>query len=120
MWFTKEERTGLIIIGVSMLIGTLLLNKKNEETIELLQASLDVRDSVSGHSHEAEGVISKVDLNTATLEELIAIPGIGHKTAESIIERRNRSLFKDVDELLEIKGIGEKKLQVLKQYLEVK
>lgn len=52
-----------------------------------------------------------VDINTANLGELQELSGIGRTTAEKIIAYRDKNDgFKDVTELLEIEGIGEKKL----------
>jgi competence protein ComEA len=55
------------------------------------------------------------DLNAATSEELQSIKGIGPVTAKSIIEYRDlNGPFESVDELLNVKGIGEKKLEEIK------
>lgn len=60
----------------------------------------------------------KLDLNRATLEQLKTLPGIGEATAKKIIELRERKGgFKKIEELKEVQGIGEKKLEVLKNYL---
>jgi competence ComEA-like helix-hairpin-helix protein len=59
-----------------------------------------------------------INLNTASKEILTKLPGIGPKTAEKIIElRKNRKGFKSVDELLDVKGIGQSKLRAIKNYL---
>lgn len=47
-----------------------------------------------------------LDLNTATKDQLIALPGIGEVRADSIIEWRANNLITSVDELLAISGIG--------------
>jgi competence protein ComEA len=61
-----------------------------------------------------------VNLNTATLAELESLPGIGARTAQRILEHRQKSGgFKKVEELMNVKGIGEKSFLKLKARLTV-
>jgi competence protein ComEA len=61
-----------------------------------------------------------VNVNTATLEELQALPGIGEARAHAIVEaRQERGGFKSVDELLEIRGIGPANLERLRPHVRV-
>ena len=56
-----------------------------------------------------------VNLNTATLDQLETLPGIGRKTAERILEQRQKSGgFKKIEELMNVKGIGEKSFLKIK------
>jgi competence protein ComEA len=58
----------------------------------------------------------KININTATVEQLQTLKGIGAKTAMAIIEyRENIGAFNNVEELIEVKGIGEKKLALISQ-----
>ncbi len=58
---------------------------------------------------------SEIDLNTATEEELTELDGVGKKMARQIIEYREKTgYFTDVDDLRNVKGIGEKKLEKIK------
>lgn len=56
-------------------------------------------------------VLAKVNLNTADKKELMELKGIGEKKAEAIIKYRESKRFKSVDEILKVKGIGEKILE---------
>lgn len=60
-----------------------------------------------------------VDLNTATLEELQTLDGVGPTTAEKIVQlREERGGLAGVDDLDEVPGIGAKKLEALRAQLE--
>ena len=62
----------------------------------------------------------KVNINTATAEQLVALPGIGPALAARIVEHRTKSgAFKTPQELLNVKGIGEKNLSKIQSYLTV-
>ena len=62
-----------------------------------------------------------INLNTATADQLEAIPGIGPVLAQRIIEyRQTRGRFQSVDELLEVRGIGPKRLESMRPYVVVK
>ena len=60
------------------------------------------------------------DLNNVTEKELCSLPGIGKVLAQRIIEyRKEHGRFVSVEELLNVKGIGKKKLKKLRKYLKV-
>jgi competence protein ComEA len=62
-----------------------------------------------------------INLNTATAEQLEAIPGIGPVLAQRIIEyRQTHGRFQSVDELLEVRGIGPKRLESMRPYVTVR
>jgi competence protein ComEA len=49
----------------------------------------------------------RVDLNSASVEELMSLPGVGASKAQAIVEHRRTAPFRKVEELLEVKGIGD-------------
>jgi competence protein ComEA len=60
----------------------------------------------------------KVNINSASAEQLSALPGIGAKLAARIVEHRQKSgAFKSVQELMTVKGVGEKNFEKLQPYL---
>ena len=64
--------------------------------------------------------IFKIDLNQASRAELEAIPSIGPVLAQRILDFREcNGDFKKVDDIINIKGIGQKKLLRIKKYLKV-
>ena len=61
-----------------------------------------------------------VNINTATSEELQQVPGIGPATAQKILQmRKSYGPFKSVDDLLAIRGLGQKRLDKMRKYLTV-
>lgn len=63
---------------------------------------------------------AKVDLNRATIEELIDLPGIGEKVAERIVHyRETNGPFQEPEELMNVRGIGEKTYLKLESRLTV-
>ena len=62
---------------------------------------------------------SKVNVNTATAEQFAALPGVGVKLGARIVEYRQKSggSFKSVQELMNVRGIGEKNFGKLQPHL---
>ena len=61
-----------------------------------------------------------VNLNTATKDELVALPGIGPAKAQAILDyRAQHGGFKTVEELKDVKGIGAKRFERLKGELTI-
>lgn len=63
---------------------------------------------------------ARLNLNTATAEQLQALPSIGPKRAQEIVDRREAKPFQSVEELLEISGIGTKTLEKLRDLVMVR
>ncbi len=68
---------------------------------------------------QAQGA-GQMDLNSATVAELQDLPSVGPKTAERIVEYREKhGAFHSVDELVNVKGIGMKKLERIRSLVTV-
>jgi competence protein ComEA len=64
--------------------------------------------------------VATLDLNSASLAELESLPGVGRRTAERIIEYRQKNgPFKKIEELMNVQGIGEKSFLKLKPLIAV-
>lgn len=94
---------------------------------DLKELSGDISDDISDEAVlknndeiETSKKEGKISINTATLEELITLPGIGEKTALKIIEyRETYGPFWTIEDLKNVKGIGDKKFEKLKEFISV-
>lgn len=61
---------------------------------------------------------SQVNINTATIEELDKLPGVGEATANKIVSHRNdNGQFKSIEEIKNVNGIGDKKFEEMKELI---
>jgi competence protein ComEA len=65
------------------------------------------------------GAAPKVNINTASAAELAYLPRLGSKVAARIVEHRKEKPFARPEDLMEVKGIGEKLFTTLKPYVAV-
>ena len=71
-----------------------------------------------GIAQAADG--SKIDLNKATVQELVKLKGIGKKYAEQIIKyREENGKFEKIEDIMKVKGIGQKKFDAIKDLISV-
>lgn len=95
------------LIGVFLLLFTV--------TFGLVQ--LPTEGHAAGKS-TGEAAATQISINSADAEMLTQVPGIGPKTADEIVKyRESAGKITNFDQLLNVKGIGEKKLAKLKPYL---
>jgi len=93
--------------------------------VEMLSASKMPVSSRTNLSASAQPSATEnalfVDVNSAGVEELQTIPGIGPVLAQRIIDYRTRiGAFGHINELKEVKGIGEKTFEKIKPYVSLK
>ena len=69
---------------------------------------------------ESESALTgKVHLNTATAEELETLPGVGAVTAQRIVEYRSAHGFARIEDLMNVKGIGQAKFKKMQHWLDL-
>ena len=71
-------------------------------------------DGDSGTGPQEGGL---VNLNTATLEQLMSLPGIGQVTANAILEYREQNHFERVEDIMNVTGIGEAKFNGIRDLI---
>ena len=103
------------------ILSTLALASALALTPQGLQAS-QAKGSATRTSRSAAkpSVTGTININTASADELVTLPGIGAKTAERILDYRQKNgPFKKVEELMNVRGVGEKNFLKLKDHLTV-
>ncbi len=104
--FTKEEKSVIFTILTGAIAGILILAFINPKTADI-------------EAQSASKPLS-VNINQASAEELVKLPGIGPSYAEKIIKyRQENGGFKSAEELQKVKGIGNKKFIKIKRFITV-
>lgn len=123
---TQNADTSRINLAAKLVPNTQLYVPEKDEDIhpdELgIYAAKAVTSSSSREMTQSKSVHSGglININTATEQELEELPGIGPVTAKRIVEYRQQTGgFKNVEQLLEVKGIGPKKLAAIRPFVTV-
>ena len=96
----------IILIELIFIIGDNMINSKEND--------IQIND---GQNYFEE----KLDINSASVDDLCVLDGIGPKIAQNIIDYRNKNGdFKDITQLKNVKGIGDKKLEKIKDKIIIK
>ena len=111
----KAVKTELIILGLTaVFLGGLLTVSYRD------RAAAEVAVTAERALPPEEVEVTLVDLNTAGVEEFATLPGIGEGLAKRIVDyRTEHGPFEGPEGLMEVSGIGEKKLEELRDYITV-
>ena len=83
-------------------------------------ACLNSSDTEKNDNQDKEEISSKVNINKATLEELLTVSGIGESKAKAIIEyRQQNGEFKKIEDIMEVSGIGEALYEKIKNNITI-
>lgn len=117
-----------LIIIIITAIGTYLLmrdkNLSSFNNVNVYEASVNFNDlpSPAPDKSSEKSVIAngeKININTATKEELITLEGIGEIFAQRIIDYRKEHPFKTIYDIKKVSGIGEKTFEKIEHFITV-
>ena len=120
----------LTILAVGLMVGdvrrtwfpeTFDISESAEEADEVAKIAQERRTArLAGENIASIITIQKVNLNKALKSELITLSGIGPALADRIIAYRDEfGTFKTIDDLRNVKGVGDKSLEKIRLYLEL-
>lgn len=92
------------------------LNDSDKIIIPKKEENLNT-ESIEDTNESDINVQEKININTATKDELTSLNGIGEATANKIINYRNKNKFKEIEDIMNVPGIGEAKFSNIKDYI---
>ena len=125
IYHSAQERTVVIILASLFMLGMAVkVTKEHYNTgidqITLIGSNADVVNFYVGLDEDDIESADKVDINSAGIDELKSLPGIGEKTAEKIINKRNElGEFNALEDLMLVPGIGSKTFEKLLSYIQI-
>ena len=135
---SRQQIIVIVILIVPLIVGLFITHWRKEKEVTSYEIGANSEDvllttkvaEIESLWYDAERsaenkssfiLAKKVDLNRASQDELTRLPGIGTALAQRIVAfREQKGRFSTVAELLQVKGIGKKKLEKLEPYLLVK
>ena len=92
-----------------------LSKKLKEKCIQENENALKNDACINDTNSKDTNTQSKVNINTASLEELQTLPGVGESKAKSIIEYREKQKFKTIEDIKNVTGIGDSLFAKIKE-----
>lgn len=115
------NKTEKILISIFLLLSSLIILYNVFYIPMLPNADIIKKEVVIQDAEEEKNKFSgAVDINSAGIEELKKIPGVGESTAKKIIDyREENGGFSTKEEIINVSGIGKKKFESMKDYITV-
>jgi competence ComEA-like helix-hairpin-helix protein len=111
------KKTARLLLALGLLCSWMPATHSTQaaDTAALLANGKNLADQTAA----TQKITQTLNLNTASASQLTSLPGIGQKTADAIIEKRAElgGKFNSIQQLLDVKGIGTKKLQQIIPFL---
>ena len=136
-FFTDKESAAISFLAVTFLLGMgvdyyrdksvearlaesiprlIAEDKQFKKAAAMLQSDYDISSTVT--KLNADGTLHSIELNRASVNGLMLLPGIGPTIAARIVIMRDSiGSFQSVNELLDVKGIGKNKLSKIKPFI---
>jgi len=93
------------------------IGEAKQEDLKDVNNTKDIENAEIKNENTAKDS-SKININTATLEELDKLPGVGEATANKIISHREENgQFKNIEDIKNVNGIGDKKFENMKELI---
>ncbi len=95
--------------------------QENKKDIETFKNTITINQNENNQNYKSTNQkIKKININTATQEELDSLPGVGASTANKILNyRKENGKFKTKEDIKNVSGIGESKFNKIKDLIEV-
>ena len=111
-----EDEMTIIIYSKKEIDNYVKTQNDLEKKLEICETKLK-KNACIKEKNETTG--NKININKATLDELITIPGIGEAKAKAIIEYRSRNKFNSIEDIKNVEGIGENLFASIKESITV-
>lgn len=114
-----EDEMTIIIYSKSEITSYLKTEEELKKKLEICENKLKNEACIDNNIIKQENQNKKININTATLNELMTINGIGESKANAIIEYRKKNNFKSIDDIKNVAGIGDSLFATIKESITV-
>lgn len=111
---------GITTMFVCVLLGIFLGRRNAPERISPNTGTTPVANGSVQNEQNIENNDGKININTASKNQLMLLDGIGETTAQKIIDYRTQNgNFTKIEDIMNVKGIGEKKFEQIKDRIKI-